>query len=157
MEDLRQYLIGVIAAALLCGLVSTLIEPKSTVGVAIRLASGLLMLLAVLRPWVNLQPDGLFRWADSFAADGSGYVAEGEMLAKDFYQDSIKRQLEAYILDEAKAFNCNLTVEILLSDEVPATPQQIRLSGDISPYARQALTTSLTEKLGLSREDLIWT
>ena len=151
MEGIREYLIGVIAAALLCAVASLLIEPKGTVGVAVKLVSGFLLLLAVLRPWVDLPTQGLFHWADDF------YAEEGKVIANAFYKDSIKQQLTAYILDEARAFNCNVTAEIILSDEVPATPRQIRLSGEVSPYARQALTNLLTEKLGLSREDLIWT
>ena len=157
MDDLREYLIGVIAAALLCAFVSTVIDGKSTVGVAAKLLSGVIMLLTVLSPWVDFKPDGLFRWADDLGVDGSGFVSQGENLANTYYRDSIKQRLESYILDEAKAFNCALTVEIILSDLVPATPEQIRLSGDVSPYARQVLTNELTESLGLSREDLIWT
>lgn len=157
MEGIREYLIGVIAAALLCAVASLLIEPKGTVGVAVKLVSGFLLLLAVLRPWVDLPTQGLFHWADDFNADGAIYAEEGKVIANAFYKDSIKQQLTAYILDEARAFNCNVTAEIILSDEVPATPRQIRLSGEVSPYARQALTNLLTEKLGLSREDLIWT
>ncbi|MBE6958535.1 MAG: hypothetical protein E7447_05230 [Ruminococcaceae bacterium] len=157
MESIREYLIGVIAAALLCGLVSQLIEPKGTVGIAVKLVAGFLMLLAVLRPWVELRPEGLFRLAEDFAADGSSYVTQGQQLANDFYRDGIRKRLTAYIVDEAKTYGCDLSVEVFLTDDDIPKPHQICLSGDISPYARQALTNSLIEKLGLTREDLIWT
>ena len=49
MDAIREYLIGVVAAALLCGVITTLIGTKGTVGVAVKLVSGLLMLLAVVR------------------------------------------------------------------------------------------------------------
>ena len=48
MQGIREYLIGVIAVAFLCGIVSALTDSKSSVGHALRLLSGLLMLLAVL-------------------------------------------------------------------------------------------------------------
>ena len=157
MDNLRGYLMGILAAALVCALVLRFSDSKSLVGVSIKMVAGFLMLTAVLGPWLELETDGLFTWTDELSTDGSAFVSEGEKMAEDFYRDSIKQQLEAYILDEAKAYQCELSVEVILSDEVLATPRQIRLSGDIAPYARQALTNSLAEKLGLSREDLIWT
>lgn len=156
MQAIREYLIGVVAAALLCALVSMLVEPKGTVGVAVKLVSGFLMLLAVLQPLVKIQPEGLFRWTDAFVSDGTTLVNEGKETAKEYYTDSIKQQLTTYILDEAREYNCALSVDIQLSDEDVPVPRQIRLSGDVSPYARQVLTNLLAERLGLNREDLIW-
>ena len=157
MEAIREYLIGVIAAALLCGIVSSLIPEKSTVGSAVKLTAGFLMLLAVLRPWTSIRPEGLFRWAEDISADCSGIVAEGEAMGMESYRESIIRQLEAYILKEAEAYDCHLDVEISLSTDAIPVPSEIRFFGEVSPFARQALKHSLSEKLGLSREDLIWT
>ncbi len=157
MDGVREYLIGVVAAAVLCGIITSLTGTKGTVGMAVKFVSGLLMLLAVIRPWASISFDGLFGWAEDIAADGSGFVASGEMMAVDAYRASIKQQTEAYILDEAKVLGCTLTVEVILStDDVPI-PQQVRLTGEVSPYARQTLTNFISERLGIEREDQIWT
>ena len=157
MDGIREYLIGVVAAALLCGIITTLTGTKGTVGLAVRLVSGLLMLLAVIRPWASISPDNLFGWAEDITADGTGFVASGEILAEEAYRTGIKQQTEAYIVDEARALNCDLTVEVILSDEEIPVPTQVRLTGEVSPYARQTLTNMMTERLGIKREDLIWT
>lgn len=157
MDAIREYLIGVVAAALLCGVITTLIGTKGTVGVAVKLVSGLLMLLAVVRPWTSITFDGLFGWAENIRADGSGIVLSGESMAEDAYRASIKQQLEAYILDEAQALDCDLTVEVILSDDEIPVPKQVRLAGEISPYARQTLTNLMVQQLGIEREDMIWT
>ncbi|MBE6941843.1 MAG: hypothetical protein E7455_06165 [Ruminococcaceae bacterium] len=157
MDALREYLIGVIAAALLCGIVTSLIDPKGTVGFAVKLIAGLLMLLSVVRPWVSISFDNLLGWTDQVMADGSDHVASGQMMADDVYRAGIKEQLEAYIVDEAKTFGCELSVEIILSDEDVPVPEQVRLKGDVSPYAKQSLTNFLSQQLGIDREDQIWT
>lgn len=157
MDGIREYLIGVVAAALLCGILTSLTGTKGTVGIAVKLVSGLLMLLAVIRPWTSISFDGLFGWAEDITADGTGFVASGEMMADEVYRASIKQQMEAYIVDEAKALNCNLVVEVILSDDEMHVPVQVRLTGEVSPYARQTLTSMMTERLGIKREDLIWT
>lgn len=156
MDGIREYLIGVVASALLCSIITTLIGTKGTVGVAVKLVSGLLMLLAVIRPWTSITFDGLFDWAEDITADGTGFVTSGEIMADEAYRASIKRQTEAYIVDEAKALECDLSVEVILStDDIPV-PKQIRVTGDVSPYARQTLTNLMIERLGIGREDLIW-
>jgi len=157
MDGIREYLIGVVAAALLCGIITTLIGTKGTVGVAVKLLSGLLMLLAVIRPWTSITFDGLFSWAEDITADGTGFVASGKIMADDAFRASIKQQAGAYILDEAKTLDCQLAVEVILSDEDIPVPKQVRLSGEISPYARQALMKFITERLGIGQEDIIWT
>ena len=157
MDGIREYLIGVVAAALLCGIITSLTGTKGTVGIAVKLVSGLLMLLAVVRPWVSISFEGIFNWAEDITVDGTGFAASGEMMADEVYRTSIKQQTEAYILDEAKALGCDLAVEVILSDDGMPVPAQVRLTGEVSPYARQTLTNMMTERLGIKREDLIWT
>lgn len=157
MDSLREYLIGVIAAALLCGIVISLTESKGTVGFSLKLVAGLLLLLAVVRPWVSISFDGLFGWTDQMMANGNEHVAAGQMMAEDVYRASIKQQTQAYILDEARSLGCELSVEVSLSEETVPVPEQVVLSGNVSPYAKQALTNLLTAQLGIDREDLLWT
>lgn len=156
MDGLREYLIGVIAAALLCGITTSLTGTKGTVGTAIKLLSALLMLLAVVRPWADISFSGLFGWTDHITADGQSLVASGEAVAAQAYRTSIIQQTQAYILDEAKALNCDLAVEVILSDEEIPVPAQVRIWGDVSPYARQTLTNLMTERLGIKREEQLW-
>ena len=157
MDRIREYLIGVIAAALLCGIVCALTDPKGSVGHALKLVSGLLMLLAVVHPWLDISLDSLYRWPDSIVADGTDWMLSGQTMAEDAYRESIKQQTQAYILDEARTLGCELSVEVRLSEEDIPTPKQVLLSGNVSPYAKEALTNLLTQQLGIEREDLLWT
>ena len=157
MDGIREYLIGVIAAAVLCGLVTTILDPKGMVGTAVKLMAGLLMLLAVIRPWVSISLDTLLDWTDGITVNGSNFVSDGEMMAQSAYRQSIIQRTEAYILDEAKALDCDVTVEVVLSDDDMPVPKLVKLAGEVSPYARQTLSNFLTERLGIKREDQIWT
>ena len=157
MGDIREYLIGVVAAALVCGIVTNLINGKTAIGVSVKLIAGLLMVSAVIRPLMTISLDGLTGWTEDIRADGINFVSTGEIMAKETYLSSIKQQVETYILDEAKALDCALTVEVILSEEDMPVPETVKLSGEISPYARQVITTLLTERLGIEREDQIWT
>ena len=157
MDGIRQYLISVVAAAMLCAVAKNLIHSKGTVGTALKMTAGLLMLLAVLKPWTSISLDSLIHWTENITADGSNYVASGKMMADETYRQSIIEQTQAYILDEAKAMDCDLTVEVMLSSDDIPVPAQVRLSGEASPYARQKLANMMEQTLGISREDQIWT
>ena len=157
MDTVREYLIGVIVTAILCGVITNVLDTKSLVGTTIKLMAGLLMLLAVIRPWVSISLDNIFDWTADITANGSGFVADGDRMAQEAYRKSIIERTRAYIVDEAKALNCELTVEVILSDDEIPIPKQVRLAGEVSPFARQALTNFMTENLGINREDQIWT
>ena len=78
-------------------------------------------------------------------------------MAMDAYRQGIIIRTESYILEKAKALNCDLQVEVILSSDATPVPEQVRISGSISPYAKQAISTMLTEDLGIDREAQIWT
>lgn len=157
MDTIREYLIGVIAAAILCGVVTNVLDTKSLVGTTIKLLAGLLMLFAVVRPWVNISLDNILDLQEGVTANGSGFVADGDRMAQEAYRKSIIERTRAYILDEARKLNCELTVEVILSEDAMPIPKQVKLTGEISPYARQSLSAILSERLGIQREDQIWT
>lgn len=157
MDRIREYLIGVIAAALLCGIASVLVNPKGSVGHALKLISGLVMLLAVVHPWLNTSLHGLYKWPDSIIADGNDCMVSGQIMADDAYRASIIAQTQAYILEEARTLGCELSVEVRLSEDSVPIPEQIHISGNASPYARQALKTFVRQQLGIDGEDLQWT
>lgn len=157
MDGIREYLIGVVAAALVCGVVASLVSDKTVIGLSVKFIAGLLMALVVVRPWVSISFDELFGWSEDIGVDGMDYAHSGETMAHEAYRTSIKQQMETYILDEAKALDCALTVEVILSDDDIPVPKTVTLSGDISPYARQVITTLLTERLGINQEGQIWT
>lgn len=157
MEHICEYLLNVIVAAILCGIAMTLLDKKGLSCRAAKLLAGLLMIIVVLTPTVKLSANDLLDWTNELSMDGTDAAAVGENMAAKAYREGIITQVKAYILDEAQALGCDLQVEITLSNDAIAKPEQIRLSGNISPYARQILSNKLTQELGIDREDQIWT
>lgn len=157
MESIRQYIIGVVAAALLCGIVTSLVHEKTALGASMKFIAGLLMVLAVMQPWTAISLDLLSDWTDVISADGKEFVSEGQEKARDTYRASIKKQLESYIQDEASVLGADITAEVHLTDDDIPVPIRVVLSGDISPSGKQTMTSLITERLGIIREEQIWT
>ena len=152
---IREYLIGVTAAALLCGIIKTFLPEKGTVSTVIKMLLGLLMILSVLGPWVSVSVDGMFDWSQDLSADAQAIVNNAQQDAKDSIRQRIKEQTEEYILAKAETLGAQLQVSIEISDETSA-PCAAEISGAISPYAKQVISQVLTDELGINREDQRW-
>ena len=139
MEALRQYVISVVAAAMLCGIVVRLFPNGSGKQVG-KLICGLFLAYTVLSPISRVDfsklPDFSLRYMD----DAEDAAAMGENLARDSMADIIKEETEAYILDKA-------------ADNLPAA---FTISGEASPYARRKIQAMIANDLGISKENQKW-
>lgn len=153
MEALRQYIISVVAAGLICGVVTGLF-PGGTGGSIMKLVCGVFLCYTVLAPVsrIELEDLAVSSWT---LADGSEAVAAGEQLSEQARDRFIKQDLEAYILDKASQLGADLQVEVAL--EEGGLPCAVTLTGQIAPYQRQQLERFLTLELGIAKENQQWT
>lgn len=154
MEMLRQYVISVAAAAMICGVVTSLFQ-TGTAKEVVKLICGLFLAFTVLSPVSKLDFSELTDFRFSYSEDAAEAAALGENLAQESMADIIKAETEAYILDKAEALNAVLTVEVTVSEE--NLPMAVKLSGEVSPYARQQLQAIIQTDLGIAKENQQWT
>lgn len=156
MESLRQYVISVTGAALICGIVTGMVK-KDGAGELIRMLCGLVLACTVLYPLVGLRmADAALDLFPSLEA-GKAMAAQGEKITRDEMADIIKSQTEAYILDKATELGVSLTAEVLLGEDEIPVPVGVILSGAASPYAKSQLTNAIEKDLGIPKEKQIWT
>ena len=156
MESLRQYVISVTAVALICGIVSSLLQ-KSAARELVKLICGVFLAVTVLRPVSSLDFSRTLDFSFMFSNAAEASVLDGEKMAQEALADIIKMETEAYILDKAAELNTEIKVEITMREAYPPTPAAAKISGDAAPYARQQLQTFLQSQLGISKENQQWT
>ena len=156
MDGIREYLISVTAAALLCGILKSLVGEKGNSAALVRLICGIFLALTVIRPLkeLNLQdfsllPTGLLEEARLTSGEGEEYTRQAK-------EDLIIQQCEAYILDKAQTLEASIQVEIQISQEGEPIPAGSIITGNLSPYARNQLSKTLEEDLGIPQEDQKW-
>ena len=154
MEDLRQYILSVTAAAMLCGAALSL-SPEGSAKELLRLLGGMALAVCLLRPLVG----GTFRIELPGVDPGLGeqIAAEGEKEAQKALADIIKSETEASILDKAAALEASVEVEVTLDQGSPPLPQTVVIRGGVSPYARGRLESILSSELGITKEHQQWT
>lgn len=154
--QIREYLIGVTAAALICGIVKALLPDKGGTGTVVRTLLAVAMLLASVQPLTGVTANGLLDWTDDISADANKIVSDAEFASKEAMHARIKEQSEAYILAKAESLGAQLEVSVSLSDDMLAQPVGVRITGAVSPYAKQVLMQTITDDLGIDREAQQW-
>ena len=152
---IRQYILSVLCAGILCGIAQTLF-PKSSVRAMIKLITGLIITVVVISPILQGGSFSLDLYMDNIAADGDQVIAEGEKAAMQAVSERIKKRGEAYILEKAAQFGAAITVDMELDASIPPVPKGITISGNVSPYAKKQISASLRDDLGIPEDDQIW-
>jgi len=156
MSSIREYLLGIVAAAILCAIVSQLAGRDGFLGSAVKLITGVFMLIALVSPVMKLR----IRMPSEIFTDISQQADQITTSAVDSAQESvsaiIKEQTQAYILDKAKSYGLDMSVEVTLSDAQIPEPISVKLSGKVSPYNKKILSEVIEKDLGIPTEAQIW-
>ena len=157
MAAVRTYLLQVTCAAVVCGLIHTLVGKKGTVATGVRLLSGIFLTMTLLGPLVNLHLSELPDLLQEIEYAGSSLVTEGENSSRQAMAKRIKEKTEAYILDKANSLDARVSVAVSLTEDTVPVPCGVVLRGSISPYARMRLKEIIAQDLGIPEEGQTWT
>lgn len=156
MEMLSQYLLRIISAAMILGILTGIIDKKTSSGALLRLIGGIFLALVMLQPLLHFDWSVLTSFAEDYTLDAYQAAIVGESLAREEYRAIIKAETEAYILDKACSYGQELTVEVTLSKDDPPVPEAVCIQGNVSPYAKSMLSNDLQENLMIRKEDQLW-
>ncbi len=156
MEILRQYVMSIVAASILSGIILGFFQ-SSTVKQLLKMLCGLFLAFAVMRPIQQFDVSDLAIPGTTEAREAQELAAMGEEMALDALRDIIKAETEAYILDKAAQLNVDLEVQVTVSGDDPPIPVSVTLTGPAAPYAKQRLEAVLTQELGIPKENQTWT
>lgn len=151
MTGLKTWLLGVTAAALAVSLAQAL-TPEGTVKKIGRLAGGLVLLLAAVRPltsWNGELPKGV-----SLAPD-PGLVEEAAQSGEEAMKILIAQKAGAYIVDKGQSLGCRVTRAAVTVAEDPSgwpVPWSVELTGSWTGEGRQALERAVAEELNIPPE-----
>lgn len=153
MDSLREYVIRIVAAALLGGIIIRLTR-RSASGKTIRMLIGVFMTIVLIQPlsgtsvslWESIVPD--------ITADAQAVSAEGVAVAEDIRREYIKRRVQAYILSRAKTMEADIQANVSLDED--CIPVSVSIAGRVSPLSRSRLSQMIASELGIPKERQEW-
>ena len=144
------YVLTVIAAAM----VLCIIRSIGGSGVMLRLVGGVFLAVVLLQPLARWDFSDLSDYIEDFSVQGQKWAALGQEQSADVYRSVISSEVEAYILDKAKTYGAELTVEVTLDEH--GIPREVRLYGGVSPSVRSRLSEMMEQELGIAKEHQKW-
>ena len=156
MEALGRYIFSVTVAAIILGILRSILEKKSGNAVLVQLIGGLFLTFTVIAPIADVDFDAIFDSPWSFSEDAGAFAAQGQAISQEQLRGIIKEQCEAYILDKALSYHAQLQVEVTVSQDDMPVPAAVCLKGSISPYAKNEMEQWLQDKIGIPKESQLW-
>ena len=156
MANLRQYIIAVTAAAMICGIVKSFSDKKNPASTILNLIAEIFMTITVLSPVVQLDLNTLPVLTENFATQAKAAAAAGEEVAVDEIITIITEETQAYILDKAATFGAKIQVEVRIAKDGSYRPDAVTLQGSVSPYAKSRLQQIIEDDLQIAKEDQQW-
>lgn len=155
MEGLRQYLLGVISAAAICGMVLPLL-PEGSIRQWLQLVCGIFLTVTLLSPLAGGRLEDLLPSFPDYGEQARLEAAAGREMADQAQKDIIKKTLEAYVLDKAKDQGAAISVDITLSDGELPVPVTAAICGEVTEKQKEILTSILEAELGIPKEAQTW-
>ena len=152
LELIRQWLLGVTAAAVLVALAEALCPDGNIRGI-LRLIGGLVLLTAVLNPLLRLDTEELDRALSEYRLELEDYSARLEEENETLMRDIIEEQAAAYIQDKAagQGIDCRVSVEAAGTGDWPV-PTSVTVEGTLTEGQRAALTQMIQADFAIPAE-----
>lgn len=156
-ETIRDWLIGIIAAAMLLAVTGSF-TPAGTIRKIGRLTGGLVMMLAMLRPVAGVDLSSLSASLTEYRAQVGAYEDALQETNEALMKVIIEERTGAYILERANALGikCTATVLCKTSDDGTPYPYEAVIEGDLSPGDKTTLLSMLEGELAIPKERVYW-
>ena len=156
MENIRQYLITVTAAATIAAIINSILGKKGTCAAVVKVLTGLFVAISVISPLLNIKIEQTKSFAKDLEKEAQYAISAGESAALSSVEEIISNEVSAYILDKANTMGLDIEVEVFLNDGYPPQPYSVTIKGDVSPYAKEILGQYIKDNLGIRKEDQKW-
>lgn len=156
VDWIRQYILTITAAAIVCAGIKTLVGQKSTQATVIRIIAGIFIALTVVAPWTKLDFSNIGDYFKDFSVDAEAAAASGVSYAQAQTAAIIKSQTESYILDKAASLGICAEAEVTVSQDGLPVPYAVTIQTNAAPYTKERLRRYIVEELGIPEAQQTW-
>lgn len=144
MEMIRGWLLGVTCAAIIAALCDSLTPPGAVRRVG-RLAGGLLLMIAILRPLVGMDYDAMAGMLADYRARAAGYGQALDTENTKIMKAIIAEQTSAYIQDKADSLgmDCTVAVSCEFGGQNFPVPVAVTITGQFTQEQEKALRRAI--------------
>ena len=154
MERISEYILGIIAAAMILGIMGRLLGDKNGISSLFQLIGGLFLVFTITAPVLEMDFSGIMGFLEAFTLEAEMAAMDGEEMAEKERRQIISDRTGAYILDKADELGVSLDVEVVLDAE--GIPKSVFLTGHTPWSIRKELSQVISRELGIPEEAQQW-
>ena len=153
---MRQYLVSIISAGILCTLVTTFFHKNTAIDRIISLLCGTFMTFTLIAPVKHINLSSVIDLPAADSEEVDAIIAKGEQYTDNSVRQVITEQCRTYIVEKASGMGVSVNAEVVLNQKDPPTPCAVTIIGSVSPYQKTRIEEMLTQDLGIPKEQQTW-
>lgn len=156
-EAIKNWILSILAAALLLGLLEAA-APKGPVRGVARLAAGLVLFLVVVSPLAAGLPDWVGRALGEELESVAVFSDDLEETNESYLETIMSQRASEYIVTQAEEMGLSLTASVTCdwTEEGLPVPAEAVLWGQVPEQARETLTNAIQEQLGIQADHITY-
>jgi stage III sporulation protein AF len=158
MDGLGAWIKGIAGAAIICG-AALAITPKGRVREVLKVLCGLLLIVAVVSPFIGAGLDGFSIDLARYRQQADSITGAAEKEQTNLSRTIIEREVNTYILDKAQSLGIEDMVPAVVlkwGDEGFWYPYEVDLKTDAGGVAKGSLTAYIEGELGIPESRQHW-
>ena len=156
MYGFKQYLLSLLSAAIICAILNKFSFKAESINSLIRLMSTVFLLITAFSPFVNIGTVSWLEFPVNIQDDAKSIISDVQVSVTDERIKYISDKVGAYIVDRAATYGASVMVRVNITDREKMLPDTVIISGNISPYGKNALKNMIETELGIPEEKQIW-
>lgn len=156
MDEIRQYILSVLAAAIITSLIVRFVGKQEAVVGMIKMIASVFLTITVLSPVIKLQIEDVSAYVGALEENGNDIVSEAKSQAENDRQSIILEKTQTYIEDKAASYGAVITATVGITEPDALMPDTITIEGEVSPYIKTLLKEVITDDLGIREDKQIW-
>ncbi len=155
MESLKTYLLSVVAVCLIAAIAGALVK-NPLIGKILRLVSGILVLLVVVSPLLEVDLDTIATaMRENFSSDSSMLEDVRESSQRQL-AEQIKRATELHIEQTAANMGVLIQAKVRVNDDKIPTPISVEMIGVLEAEELATLSEYIAKNIGIPKERQEW-
>ena len=156
-EAVKNWILAILAAALLLGLLEAA-APKGPVQGVVRLAAGLVLFLVVVSPLAAGLPDWVGRALGEELESVAVFSDDLEETNESYLETIMSQRASEYIVTQAEEMGLSLTASVTCdwTEEGLPVPAGAVLRGEVPEQDRETLTKVIQEQLGIQADHITY-
>lgn len=152
MNGVREWLLGLVAAAVVLAMLEAII-PKTVAGAVAQTGGGLVLLLVFLRPILAISPQQLTWKYEDYLQQINWQIEEYRLMETEQLESIIQAETGAYISEKAArmGIDCRVKVRTVLRDGIPY-PDAVEMTA----AKNEELANWLAEELNITYDRQHW-